>query len=65
MRPAEKNGGALVRLLVADPEAVLVSKALKAPSKNLALLTEYLAFGASQRFIDLAHRYNVNLEQFV
>jgi len=56
--------GKLVRLLVAEPEAVLVSKALKAPAKNGPLLTEYLAKGASSRFLDLAKRYAVNLEVF-
>ncbi len=57
--------GALVRLLVAEPEAILVSKALKAPQKNRALLTEYLATGATERFLSLAQKYRVNLEQFL
>ena len=46
-------------------EAVLVSKALKAPAKNRSLLTEYLAKGASQRFLDMAKKYGVDLEQFL
>jgi hypothetical protein len=57
--------GALVALLVAEPEAILVSKALKAPLKNRALLTEYLAMGASERFLSLARKYGVSLEQFL
>lgn len=57
--------GELVTLLVADVEAVLVSKALKAPAKNRSLLTEYLAKGASPRFLDMAKKYGVDLEQFL
>ena len=57
--------GELVTLLVADVEAVLLSKALKAPAKNRSLLTEYLAKGASQRFLDMAKKYGVDLEQFL
>lgn len=56
--------GKLVRLMVAEPEAVLVSKALKAPAKNAPLLTEYLALGPSARFFELAKKYAVPLEQF-
>jgi hypothetical protein len=54
-----------VEAFVADPDAVLVSKALKAAEKNRALVTEYLAKGASERFFDLARKYRVDLEQFV
>jgi hypothetical protein len=57
--------GTFVRLLVAEPEAVLVSKALKAPAKNRPLLTEYLANGASERFLKLASKYDIGLEQFL
>ena len=49
----------------AKPGAVLISKALKAPKKNQALITEYLAKGASERFFALARKYGVDLEQFV
>ena len=56
--------GELVRVLVAEPEAVLVSKALKAPLKNRPLITEYLARGPSKRFFDLAAKYSVELEAF-
>ena len=57
--------GDLVTLSAADVDAVLISKALKAPVKNRALLTEYLAKGASQRFLAMAKKYGVDLEQFV
>ena len=49
---------------MADPDAVLISKALKAARKNEALITEYLAKGASERFFNLARKYRVDLEQF-
>ena len=54
-----------VTLLVADAESVLLSKALKAPRKNRPLLTEYLAKGPSARFLKLAQKYQLNLEQFL
>ena len=57
--------GRFVKVLVAEPEAVLLSKALKAPVKNQALLTEYLARGATERFFELARRYSLDLEQFL
>lgn len=57
--------GEFVTMLVADMDAVLVSKALKAPVKNRALIVEYLAAGASDRFFTLATRYRVDLELFV
>ena len=57
--------GTFVEALVADADAVLISKALKATEKNRALVTEYLAKGASERFFDLARKYRVDLEQFV
>ena len=50
---------------VADPDAVLISKACKAPEKNIGLITEYLAKGASERFFELAQKYALDLEQFV
>lgn len=56
--------GKLVQLMLAEPEAILVSKALKAPDKNHALLTEYLALGPTPRFWELAKKYSVNLERF-
>ena len=57
--------GTYVDAAVADPDAVLISKARKAPEKNKALITEYLAKGASERFFELAQKYAVDLEQFV
>jgi len=64
-RYSELYAGKFVRLLLAEPEAVLVSKALKAPRKNGPLLTEYLARGASERFLELVSAYAVDLEQFL
>ena len=57
--------GRFVELSVADSDAVLVSKGLKAPVKNRLILVEYLARGASERFLRLAKKYRLNLEQFV
>lgn len=57
--------GTYVDAFVADPDAVLISKACKAPEKNKALITEYLAKGASKRFFELATKYALDLEQFV
>jgi hypothetical protein len=57
--------GTYVDAFVADPDAVLISKACKAPGKNEALITEYLAKGASERFFELATKYAVDLGQFV
>jgi hypothetical protein len=57
--------GTYVDAWVADPDAVLISKACKAPEKNMGLITEYLAKGASERFFELAQKYAVDLEQFV
>src|SRR6187402_322159 len=55
--------GHCVSLLVADAESILVSKGLKAARKNRPLLTEYLARGPSARFLKLAHKYRLDLEQ--
>jgi hypothetical protein len=57
--------GELVHLEVADIESVLLSKALKAPEKNAALITAYLASGPSRRFMQLASAYQLDLEQFL
>jgi hypothetical protein len=57
--------GRFVQLVVAEVEAVLLSKALKAPVKNSLLIAEYLAKGASSRFLELAKRYHLKLEQFL
>lgn len=57
--------GRFVRVLLADPEAILLSKALKAPARNRQLIVEYLALGASDRFLELAQKYRLDLEQFL
>jgi hypothetical protein len=57
--------GRFVELSVADSDAVLVSKGLKAPVKNRQILVEYLALGPSDRFFTLAKKYRLNLEQFL
>jgi hypothetical protein len=57
--------GRWVRLEVAEVDAVLLSKALKAPEKNRQLVVEYLARGASSRFFDLADRHGLDLEAFL
>jgi hypothetical protein len=57
--------GQFVTLKVADVDAILISKALKAPRKNRALIVEYLARGATPRFMRLARKYGVDLESFV
>lgn len=62
---SELFSGKLVRLLLAEPEAVLLSKALKAPAKNRPLITEYLAHGASDRFLALAAKYAIDLKGFL
>jgi hypothetical protein len=55
--------GRWVELSLADADAILVSKALKAPSKNRSLLLEFLARGASPRFLALARKYKLDLEK--
>lgn len=57
--------GEYVSLEIADMESILLSKALKAPRKNRALIVEYLAQGASPRFLHLAGKYALDLEAFV
>jgi len=57
--------GEVVTLKVADLDAILISKALKAPHKNRALVVEYLAQGASPRFMRMASKYRVDLEGFL
>ncbi|NNE18844.1 MAG: hypothetical protein HKN10_10245 [Myxococcales bacterium] len=63
-RYAQLYQGTYVDARVADPDAVLISKACKAPEKNMGLITEYLAKGASERFFELAEKYALDLEQF-
>jgi hypothetical protein len=47
-------GGHFIKLSVADLDSILISKALKAPIKNRALITDYLARGASSQFLKMA-----------
>ena len=57
--------GKFVTLKVADIDAILISKALKAPHKNRSLIIEYLAHGATPRFLRLARKYKIDLESFL
>lgn len=57
--------GQYVELQLAEVDAILISKALKAPQKNRLVITEYLSTGASRRFLSLAKKYRVDLESFV
>lgn len=57
--------GRYVRVLLADQDAVLLSKALKAPERNRSLIVEYLALGASERFLGLARKHKLDVEQFL
>lgn len=57
--------GEWVTMQLADADAVLLSKARKAPEKNRALIVEFLAKGASERFLALAKRYDLDLERFL
>jgi hypothetical protein len=61
----ELYAGKMVRVLLAEADAVLLSKGLKAPVKNAPLLTEYLASGPSERFLALARKYRLDLERFL
>jgi hypothetical protein len=54
--------GYYVEALIAEPEAVLISKAIKAPVKNRQLLLQYIAHGPSARFLELAAQNNVDLK---
>ena len=57
--------GRYVDGFLADPESVLISKALKAPVKNKNLVIEYLAHSPSQRFFTLAQKYKLDLNEFI
>ncbi|QQR88917.1 MAG: hypothetical protein IPJ88_11885 [Myxococcales bacterium] len=50
---------------IALADYVLLAKAIKAPQKNHQLIAAYLARGASDMFVELAKKYNVDLEGFV
>jgi hypothetical protein len=57
--------GDYVTRSLADVDAVLLSKALKAAHKNRHIITEFLARGGSARFFSLAKKFALDLEQFV
>ena len=57
--------GKMLKVSLAQAEFVLLSKALKAPAKNKAIIVEYLAKGASPLFQKLAVKYELDLEQFL
>ncbi len=59
------HSGINVKGEVAQPEYVILSKALKAPAKNKSLMIEYLAKGPSPLFMNLAKKYKLNLDSFV
>jgi hypothetical protein len=57
--------GKWLKTYLAKPEYVLLSKAMKAPTKNKALIVEYLASEPPAIFFKLAEKYKVDLEQFL
>ncbi len=54
-----------VSAYVAQPEYVLVSKALKAREKNKVLIAEYLGNNPSSLFMELSQKYQVDLAWFL
>ncbi len=57
--------GKWLKAYLAKPEYVLMSKALKAPKKNKALVAEYLASEPPEIFFKMAQKYKVNLDPFL
>jgi len=57
--------GKWLKAYLANPEYVLLSKAMKAPKKNKVLIVEYLASGPSAKFFELAKKYKVDLDHFL
>lgn len=57
--------GKLLEAKLAKVDFVMLSKALKAPTKNAALLAQFLAQGPSERFQELAEKYQLDVEQFL
>ncbi|MEZ4815501.1 MAG: hypothetical protein R3A80_09895 [Bdellovibrionota bacterium] len=57
--------GRYVEGAIAEPEYVLISKALKAPKRNKELLIDYLASNPSDLFYALAKKYKISLEEFL
>jgi len=57
--------GRYVEGSIAEPEYVLISKALKAPKRNEKLILEYLSTHPTNLFYSLAKKYKVPLEEFI
>jgi len=57
--------GEWIHALLAEPQYIMVSKALKSPSKNKVLLRQYIAHGPHQVFFDLCEKYKINLQSIV
>jgi hypothetical protein len=57
--------GAWVLAQRAEPEYIMVSKAVKAPQKNKILLGRYIAARPPQQFFKLCEKYNVNLAEIL
>ena len=58
----ELFNGQVVNLLCADPVFVMVSKALKAPRRNLQLIADYIAQDPASEFFPLCSKYQIILE---
>ncbi|MCX6103291.1 MAG: hypothetical protein NT000_08530 [Proteobacteria bacterium] len=57
--------GKFLKSFVAQPEYVLISKAKMAPKKNKNLIIEYLGTQPTPLFLQLAKKYEINLEEFL
>lgn len=57
--------GQIVTGMVAQPEYILLSKAIKAPDKNRTLLARYLGHKPSKLFISLCDKYGVDLKELL
>jgi hypothetical protein len=57
--------GKMLKVELAQTEYIMISKALKAPAKNAVLITQYLEKAANQKFMNLAEKYELDLEQFL
>src|SRR3990167_219069 len=57
--------GRHLRVFLAKPEYVILSKAKFAPEKNRALVQEFLEKQATEEFLELAKNYDVDLEKFL
>lgn len=52
-------------VLIAKPEYILISKIIKAKSKNKNLIISYLATTPSDLFLSLVEKYKISLEEFL